>query len=116
MPQDILAFIPSTLAPLLQIDLLVLQRLCKKNAAQHRSGLFFRRVHEISRLGKGIYTELAWLSKYSGGDKEKPVTPDNDQMQQTRGRGKGQNRHDRQWHVSRLDQLLNKVRLLSGSS
>ena len=71
MENTLIPFIPSNLAPLLQIDLLVLEQTRKKNAAQHRSGLFFRRVHEIYRLGKEIYRVLDWMGIWVGEERER---------------------------------------------
>jgi hypothetical protein len=62
MADNLLHLLPSTLGPLLQIDLLILENTRKKNAAQHRTGLFFRRVHEVYRLGKEVYAELQWIN------------------------------------------------------
>lgn len=71
MENTLIPFIPSNLAPLLQIDLLILEQTRKKNAAQHRSGLFFRRVHEIYRLGKEIYRELEYTSTWTAEERER---------------------------------------------
>jgi len=71
MESTLIPFIPSNLLPLLQIDLLVLEQARKKNAAQHRSGLFFRRVHEVYRLGKEIYKELGWTNEWLAEERER---------------------------------------------
>jgi hypothetical protein len=71
MESTLIAFIPSNLFPLLQIDLLVLEQARKKNAAQHRSALFFRRVHEVYRLGKEIYKELGWTNEWLSEERER---------------------------------------------
>lgn len=71
MENTLIPFIPSNLGPLLQIDLLILEQARKKNAAQHRSALFFRRVHEIYRLGREVYRELEWMSVWMGEERER---------------------------------------------
>lgn len=56
-----LVLLPSTLPSLLLSELLLLQRLREKNAAQHRSAIFFRKLQEVERIGKRIYERVLAL-------------------------------------------------------
>lgn len=59
--QPDLTLLPSTLPSLLLGELLLLQRLREKNAAQHRSAIFFRKLQEVDRIGKRIYEQVLAL-------------------------------------------------------
>jgi hypothetical protein len=114
MQTTLIPFIPSNLLPLLQIDLLVLEQVRKKNAAQHRSALFFRRVHEVYRLGKEVYRELDYMASWMAGEKERrkaeafrikhEVEEDGHVEKQKAAEVEGCE------HIERLGRLLDKVR------
>jgi hypothetical protein len=113
MQSTLISFIPSNLLPLLQIDLLVLEQARKKNAAQHRSALFFRRVHEVYRLGKEIYKELGWTSDWLVEERERRTAEAfrlQHELKEEGHEGRQQAADaDAAEHIQRLIKLLEKV-------
>jgi hypothetical protein len=115
MENTLIPFIPSNLAPLLQIDLLILEQARKKNAAQHRSALFFRRVHEIYRLGKEVYRELDWMGVWMGEERERRKGEAFRRKHELEEEGHGKVQEDADGearrHIVRLTMLLERVSL-----
>jgi len=114
MESTLIPFIPSNLLPLLQTDLLVLEQARKKNAAQHRSALFFRRVHEVYRLGKEIYRELGWTNEWLSEERERRKAEAFRIHHELKEEGHEQIQRiaegDALEHIDRLTKLLEKVR------
>jgi hypothetical protein len=114
MENTLIAFIPSNLGLLLQIDLLILEQARKKNAAQHRSALFFRRVHDIYRLGREVYRELEWMGVWMGEERERRKEEGfrrKHELQEEGAHREAQEHAEREArkHITRLTMLLERV-------